>query len=90
MVTQTKKAFSPVKMAAGRCWLKDFDKRYTEVSSKVSINGSNGSEFQHKSAIFFHTVPEMGREVGCGICSKHLECRRVWYWRGTAAQKLLE
>ena len=33
-----KKGFSPVKMTAGRCWLRGFYKRHPEVRSKVSVN----------------------------------------------------
>ena len=39
MATRDKKrGFSPVKMTAGRCWLRGFYKRHPEVRSKVSVN----------------------------------------------------
>ena len=39
MATRDKKSgFSPVKMTAGRCWLRGFYKRHPEVRSKVSVN----------------------------------------------------
>ena len=39
MATRDKKrGFSPVKMTAGRCWLRGFYKRHPEVQSKVSVN----------------------------------------------------
>ena len=39
MATRDKKrGFSPVKMRAGRCWLRGFYKRHPEVRSKVSVN----------------------------------------------------
>ena len=39
MATRDKKrGFSPVKMTAGRCWLRGFYKRHPEVRSNVSVN----------------------------------------------------
>ena len=39
MATRDKKrGFSPVKMTAGRFWLRGFYKRHPEVQSKVSVN----------------------------------------------------